>query len=397
MNDVDFQINRIKKGVSQIICEDELKERIEHSIKTSTPLRVKFGADPSAPDIHLGHTVALGKLKVFQELGHRVIFLIGDWTGMIGDPSGKSQTRKPPTKEQVLKNAKTYKEQVFKVLDREKTEVVFNSSWLEKISSSDIVHLCAKTTVARLLEREDFKNRYTSGSPISLHEFLYPLFQAYDSVVLNSDVEIGGTDQTFNLLLGRQLQVEYLQKPQVVITMPLLEGTDGVQKMSKSLGNHIGINDASDDMFGKIMSIPDTLMRKYYELLLEKDFDKNTHPMQIKISLAYSLTSMYKGKDEAEKAKERFQRVFSQRQPPEQINEYFIKNDRVWLVRLITGCGGAKSLSQARRIITGGGVRLNNNKISDPKIEVLLKDGDVLQVGKRFFVKMRLLKNPNNL
>jgi tyrosyl-tRNA synthetase len=275
-------------------------------------------------------------------------------------------------------------------LDPSKTEIVFNSAWLEKISSSDIVRLCAKTTVAQILEREDFKKRYTSGNPISLHEFLYPLFQAYDSVVLSSDIEIGGTDQTFNLLLARHLQEEFNQKPQVVITMPLLEGTDGVQKMSKSLGNHIGINESADDIFGKTMSIPDALMPKYYELLLNEEFNHAAHPRDAKIALAFKITSMYKGKEQAEKAKLSFQKVFSQHQLPDNLKEYLLKEHKIWIVRLIVDCGGTNSSSQARRLISSGGVKLNNNKLLNPDEEISLKDGDILQVGKRFFVKIRI-------
>ncbi|MBF0291444.1 MAG: tyrosine--tRNA ligase, partial [Nitrospinae bacterium] len=325
MKPIEEQLDIIRRGAVEVIDEAELKKKLERSVATKTPLKVKAGFDPTAPDLHLGHTVLLMKLKQFQELGHRVIFIIGDFTASIGDPSGKSETRPPLSREQVEKNAETYKQQVFKILDREKTETVFNNDWIGRMTPADIISLSAKYTVARMLERDDFSKRYRDGRPIFIHEFMYPLLQGYDSVHLKADIEIGGTDQKFNLLVGRDLQRDHGQEPQVVITMPLLEGTDGVQKMSKSYGNYIGINEPPKDMFGKVMSISDTLMIRYHELLsditavelerLKEDLASGAaHPKAVKMRLGKELVSRYHSKEAAEEAAGEFDRVFGKKE-----------------------------------------------------------------------------------
>ena len=329
MKSLEEQLALIKQGCQEIIREEELKARLKEAIATGKPLRVKAGFDPTAPDLHLGHTVLIQKLKHFQDLGHQVIFLIGDFTGLIGDPSGKSETRPPLTEEEVKANAATYQRQIFKILDKEKTGIDFNSRWMKQMSAQDLIKLAARHTVARMLEREDFHKRYASQTPISIHEFLYPLIQGYDSVALQADVELGGTDQTFNLLVGRDLQREYGQQPQVVITLPLLEGLDGVQKMSKSLGNYVGIDEAPGVMFGKIMSISDPLMLRYFELLtdiapgelarLKEDLAQGgKHPRQVKEELALELVARYHGKDAALEAAREFARIFREKGLPEE-------------------------------------------------------------------------------
>jgi tyrosyl-tRNA synthetase len=396
------QMEIIKRGAVEILVEKELVEKLEKSVKTGVPLKIKAGFDPTAPDLHLGHTVLLHKLRQFQKLGHEVHFLIGDFTGMIGDPTGKSETRKVLTREDVLKNAETYKEQVFKILDPELTKVVFNSEWLGKLSASDMIGLASKYTVARMLEREDFSNRFSNQLPISIHEFMYPLVQGYDSVALKADVELGGTDQKFNLLVGRELQREWGQAPQTVITMPLLEGLDGVNKMSKSLGNYIGINEPADEIYGKIMSISDQLMLRYYELLsdltlaeLEKlkgDLkDATLHPMAAKKQLAREMVGRYHGSEAAGQADENFIKRFRDNETPEDMPEFVLapEGNKVMLCKVLAECGLTKSNSEGRRSIQGGGVKVNGEKIADENQEIDCTGEYVIQVGKRRFAKVR--------
>lgn len=391
------QLEIIKRGTSGIITEEELLKKLELSAAKGKPLRIKAGFDPTAPDLHLGHTVLIQKLKHFQDLGHHILLLIGDFTGMIGDPTGKSETRKSLTREQVKENAKTYTAQVFKILDEKKTEVVFNSEWMERLTSSDLIALAAKYTVARMLERDDFHKRYEEGRPIAIHEFLYPLIQGYDSVVLKSDVEIGGTDQLFNLLVGRELQREMGQEPQAVITMPLLEGLDGVQKMSKSYGNYIGITEPPSEIFGKVMSVSDKLMLRYYELLsnatkeeVEAVRSGKAHPKEAKEALAFELTERFWGKAEAEKAKEGFRSLFAKKEIPEDIAEFTVKaqGGTVWLPRVIVDAGLLKSTSEAMRLIGQGGVKVDGEKVAGADVEIPSKKAFILQVGKRSFKKI---------
>lgn len=399
--DPQKQLELIKSGTAGVISEEELVEKLALSSQKKRPLRVKAGFDPTAPDLHLGHTVLIRKLKHFQDLGHHVLLLIGDFTGMIGDPTGKSETRKPLTKEDVKRNAETYTSQVFKILDRDKTEVVFNSSWMERLTSSDLVSLMSKYTVARMLERDDFKKRHNEGRPIAIHEFLYPLIQGYDSVVLKADVELGGTDQLFNLLVGRELQKEFGQAPQAVITMPLLEGTDGVQKMSKSLGNYIGITEPPKEIFGKVMSISDTLMLKYYELLSSVakerlDAVKNglVHPKEAKEALAFELTERFHGRAEAEKALKGFSSLFSKKEVPDDIEEAAVKTDadKIWLPKLLVAVGLANSTSAGVRLIEQGGVKVDGEKVTDAKKELSAGKSYLIQAGKRFFKRADVKK-----
>jgi tyrosyl-tRNA synthetase len=393
------QLKIIKRGVVEIIQEDELLEKLKESFLTGKPLRVKAGFDPTAPDLHLGHTVLLNKMRQFQELGHEVIFLIGDFTGMIGDPTGKSETRKALTKEQVLKNAETYKEQVFKILDSKRTIVEFNSRWLEPLTARDMIFLAAKYTVARMLERDDFAKRYESGKPISIHEFMYPLLQGYDSVVLRADVELGGTDQKFNLLVGRELQREYGQRPQTVITMPLLEGLDGVNKMSKSLGNYVGITEPPKEIFGKLMSISDELMLRYYELLSElslKDFENlkediktgKKHPFEAKKELAMEIVRRFYNGDEAKKAKDEFERVFSRHEIPENIPEYEVKEEKN-LFEILFEASIVASKSEAKRLIQQKAIEVNGEKILDINYKATPGKECIVKVGKRKFLKLK--------
>ncbi len=390
------QFQHIKRGAEEIIVEEELVNKIEDSIKNEKPLRVKAGFDPTAPDLHLGHTVLIQKLKHFQELGHQVIFLIGDFTGMIGDPSGKSETRKALTAEEVKKNAETYKEQVFKILDPEKTEIAFNSHWMSKMTAADMIKLSSHYTVARMLERDDFAKRYKANKAIAIHEFLYPLVQAYDSVALKADVELGGTDQKFNLLLGREIQKAYGQKPQIALTMPILEGLDGVQKMSKSLNNYVGITENPDDMFGKLMSISDDLMFRYMLLLSDRSMEsieklKNEiksgklHPMEVKKGFAAEIVERFHNKESAEKAKKAFEKVFSKREnPDDMLVEEFSGTD---LLKILREVNFAPSNSEARRLAKQGAVWLNGEKVYD--LEKIPEPGEyVLKVGKRKFVKI---------
>lgn len=390
------QLDIIRRGTTGIISEGELLKKLSRSEKEGKPLRIKAGFDPTAPDLHLGHTVLIQKLKHFQDLGHHVLLLIGDFTGMIGDPTGKSETRKSLTKEDVLANAKTYTAQVFKILDEKKTEVVFNSEWMERLTPSDMISLASKYTVARMLERDDFQKRYREGRPIALHEFLYPLIQGYDSVVLKSDVELGGTDQLFNLLVGRELQKEMGQEPQAVITMPLLEGLDGVQKMSKSFGNYVGITEPASEIYGKVMSVSDELMMRWYELLsdvpaekLREIKDGAVHPKEAKEALAYELTERFWSAEEAGKAKEGFKSLFARKEVPDEIETAALKSDGgTGLLAAIVGAGLAKSTSEARRLVEQGGVKVDGVKASDWKLVLPLNKEVLLQVGKRFFKRI---------
>lgn len=398
MKSVEEQLQIVKRGIAEILPEPLLVEKLRRSVATNTPLRIKLGLDPTAPDIHLGHTVVLRKLKQFQDLGHKIIIVIGDFTGRIGDPSGRNETRKQLTEEQVFANARTYQDQIFRVLDQDKTEVVFNSSWLSPLNFADVVKLAAKYTVARMLEREDFHNRFKECRPISIHEFFYPLMQGYDSVALHADIEFGGTDQKFNLLMGRHLQEEYGQEPQVAITMPILEGLDGVSKMSKSLGNYIGIDEAPTEIYGKAMSIPDALMLRYYELvtditnedLLKIQQDLNTdklHPRDAKMQLAFTLVRLYHGTSAAEQAQAEFIRVFQKHDLPETIMEVMVDKAPIWLPKLMVQLELASSNGEAKRSIQQGAVKIDGQKVVSD-IELSPEVGMVIQVGKRKFVKI---------
>jgi len=386
--DIKKQIEVIKRGTVEIISEEELAVKLEKSLKEKKPLNIKAGFDPTASDLHLGHTVLLRKLRQFQDLGHNVYFLIGDFTATIGDPSGQDKMRKRLTKDEVKKNALTYKQQVFKILDTKKTKVVFNSSWFGKMSSGEILDLASHSTLAQILARQDFNQRYSQGKDISLLELFYPLLQAYDSVYLNADVEIGGTDQRFNLLLGRELQKDFGQPPQVIIMLPLLEGLDGVQKMSKSLGNYVGITEPAGQMFGKIMSINDELMFKYYTLLTEEDLEavKKMHPMQAKLRLAEIITSQYWGKSEAKKAREDFELIFSKKEIPQELPEYKAKQKPIKLIDLLVEAKLVSSRNEGRRLLSQGAITLDGKKLSEP--EFLIEKEAILKVGKRRFLKI---------
>ena len=394
------QLKIIKRGTVEILTEDELTKKLEKSISTDVPLKVKAGFDPTAPDIHIGHTVLIHKMRQFQELGHEIIFLIGDFTAMIGDPSGRSEIRKPLSRDEIMKNSLTYQKQIFRILDEKKTKVVFNSQWMDKMSPPALIELTAKYTVARMLERDDFSKRYKSQHPISIHEFLYPLIQGYDSVALKADIELGGTDQKFNLLVGRELQRDYGQGQQVVITMPLLEGTDGIQKMSKSLGNYIGITEPPKEMFGKIMSISDELMMRYYELLSDITVDEleglrkgikdgSVHPMVLKKRLASEIIRRFHSEAEASDAQREFEKVFSQRELPDDMPVVELKwdGDELWLPRVISTAVPPTSGSEARRLIKEGAVTVNGERVTD--IEKKLKRAEyIIKVGKKRFVKV---------
>ena len=398
---IDEQIAFLKKGAVDVIREDDLRKKLENSEKTGKPLRVKLGADPTAPDIHLGHTVVIRKLKAFQELGHTAIFLIGDFTGLIGDPTGKSVTRPPLSREEIATNAETYKKQIFKLLDPEKTEIRFNSEWFDKFGAADFIKLASHTTVAQILERDDFEKRMKEEKPIALHELLYPLVQGYDSVALEADVELGGTDQKFNLLVGRNLQREYNQEPQILITTPLLEGTDGVDKMSKSLGNYIGIDEEPNEMFGKIMSISDELMWKYYELLTDMSVDEINslrfkcesnamNPRDAKVELAKHIIKDFHSVEAAENAEQSFVNQFSKGQMPDEIDELSVDSQNYKLIDLLVQTNLTASKSETRRLIDQGGVKIDGEKISDTsaEIEVTAEKSFIIQVGKRKFLKV---------
>ncbi|MBO3444509.1 tyrosine--tRNA ligase [Clostridium sp. CCUG 7971] len=398
MINLDEQIKIILKGVDDIIDEKDLREKLVKADKEGRQLVVKLGLDPSAPDIHLGHTVVLRKMKQLQDLGHKVVIIIGDFTGKIGDPTGKSQARKALTTEQVLENAKTYEEQIFKVLDKEKTEVRFNSEWLAKLNFEDVVKLAATITVARMLEREDFKKRYESHTPISVHEFFYPLMQGYDSVAINADIELGGTDQRFNLLMGRALQKDFGQESQVVIMMPLIEGLDGVNKMSKSLGNYIGVDEEAGVMYQKAMEIPDELIVKYYNLVtdvhpdvvnkIEEDLKEDrVNPRNVKMELAKEIVRLYHGEERANFAEERFKSVFQKGQIPVDILTVEASSDSFDLAQIIVENKLVQSKSEMRRLATQGGVKINGEKVTD--LQSVVPQGElVIQIGKKKFIKI---------
>ncbi|MFC1668301.1 tyrosine--tRNA ligase [Chlamydiota bacterium] len=400
------QVKIITNGIADLILEEDLLLKLESSCKEKRPLRVKYGADPSAPDIHLGHTVPLKKLRQFQDLGHIVVFIIGDFTALIGDPSGVSKTRKKLTKQEVMLNARTYQEQVFKILDKKKTEVLYNSSWLSQMTFEDVLTLTSKYTVARMMERDDFSNRYKQGKQISILEFLYPLMQGYDSVAVRADVELGGTDQTFNLLVARLIQKEYGIPQQVIVTVPILEGIDGVNKMSKSLGNYIGVTENPKEIFGKIMSINDELMLRYYELVLCYQSDKINkltndikqgilHPMDAKKTLACSIIRELYSDTVAKQSEQEFIKIFSQKNIPTEIEEFewtVHLPKKEWIVRLLEKVRLVASKNEARRMILQGGVSINGEKIEDSEKEIAIEDGMIVRVGKRKFKKI-IIKN----
>jgi len=398
--DIKKQLDIIKRGSVEIISEEELVSKLRSAAENRKPLHIKAGFDPSAPDIHLGHTVLLRKLKHFQQLGHSIFFLIGDFTGRIGDPSGQSEMRKQLSKEEVLENAKTYKKQIFKILDPRRTRIVFNSRWYGRMQFDQVLEFISKYTVARMLERDDFTKRFKENRPISILEFIYPLIQGYDSVVLKADVELGGTDQKFNLLVGRELQREFGLAPQVVITMPLLEGTDGVNKMSKSLGNYIGINEPPKDMFGKLMSISDNLMYRYFELLTDFDLEpiKKMHPKEAKIKLATEITKEYHGETQAKLVRHEFERVFTDKEVPNEmpLQKLNVPSDRVPLVNLLDyGLNilyTSNSKNELRRLIQQGAVKVNSNKVTNINFELEVGKEYLVQVGRRSFVKVILKK-----
>lgn len=401
MTSIEEQIALIERGTVDVINKEDLVKKLTKSAETGVPLRIKAGFDPTAPDLHIGHTVLIQKLKHFQELGHHILFLIGDFTGMIGDPTGKSKTRPPLTHEDVKRNAETYKAQIFKILDPEKTEVVFNSHWLEKLTPHDFIELASQMTVARMLERDDFKKRFENQKAISIHEFLYPLIQGYDSVALEADVELGGTDQRFNVLMGRDLQRTWGQAAQVVITMPLLEGLDGVNKMSKSLGNYIGITDEPNDMYGKVLSCSDELMWRYYDLLSDlstaeiailrqKVTAGEIHPKAAKMQLAREITARFHSEELALKAETHFETVFKKHDIPEDIPEYVhaSADASIWLPKLLVAAGLVKGTGEGRRMITQNAVSVAGEKITDLDYNVDCAGDVLLQVGKRKFCRV---------
>jgi tyrosyl-tRNA synthetase len=397
------QFEMIKRGAVEIIREEELLEKLKNSYKTGKPLIVKQGFDPTAPDIHIGHMVSINKLRTFQDLGHTVIFLIGDFTGMIGDPSGRTSTRKAMTKEEVLENAETYKAQIFKALDPEKTVIDFNSRWCSPMNFEEVLALTSRYTVARILERDDFSNRYSEGRPISMLEFMYPLVQGYDSVALKADVELGGTDQKFNLLVGRDLQTGYGQQPQVVLTMPLLVGTDGVEKMSKSLGNYIGICDEPDQIYGKTMSISDELIYDYFELATDVPADelksiknmldsKKVNPMDLKKRLAWKLVEIYHDSKKADSAQANFVKQFSRGEVPDEMPDLLVEFDesnQAWLPKVISDSGVVKSNSQAIRLIKQGGIKINDKTITDKDHKISGGDELIIKIGKKNYFRIK--------
>ena len=399
INSTDEALTLIKRGSQELLVEQELKERLG----TGKPLQVKAGFDPTAPDLHLGHTVLLNKLRQLQDLGHHAVFLIGDFTGMIGDPTGKNATRPPLNREQVIENAKSYTSQVFKILKPEQTEVVFNSAWMDKLSAVDMIKLAATHTVARMLERDDFDKRYKSGQPIAIHEFLYPLVQGYDSVVLKADLELGGTDQKFNLLMGRELQKHYGQTPQCILTMPLLEGLDGVNKMSKSLGNYIGITEPPQEIFGKLMSISDQLMWRYIDLLSlepvsvieqwKKEVEQGRNPRDVKVGFAQEIVRRFHDNKAAEQALMDFEARFKQGAIPDNLPEITLKveDGALSIAQVLKFTGLSAGTSEAMRMIDQGGVKLNGEKVSDKKLSLAKGQTVVLQVGKRKFAKVTLV------
>ncbi|MDP2959962.1 MAG: tyrosine--tRNA ligase [candidate division Zixibacteria bacterium] len=398
---VKEQLELIRRGAVEIIPEEELIKKLERSIKENKPLRIKMGFDPTAPDIHLGHTVGIRKLKQFQKLGHKVVLIIGDYTGMVGDPSGRSETRPQLSYDQVRKNAETYQIQFFKILDKKKTEVHFNGEWFSKMSFPEVMSLASKFTLARILERDDFAERYKEQSPISLHELFYPVMQGYDSVAIKADLEIGATEQKFNLLTARQIQEQFGQEKQIILTLPVLPGIDGVQRMSKSTGNYIGIDEPPKEIFGKIMSIPDELIYPYFELLtdtpedeikkIKKDLEKKeVNPMSWKKKLGFEIVKLYHNQKEAEKAQAEFEKVFSKKELPEKIEVFKLKSDQpeIWIVKLLTETRLCSSSSEARRLIKQGGVYIDNQRVEDENLQVKIKGEKLLKVGKRKFLKV---------
>ena len=404
MPSINEQLRELKRGTEEILVEKDFIERI----KSKKPLRIKVGFDPTAPDLHLGHTVIINKMRQFQEFGHEVIFLIGDFTGMIGDPSGVNQTRPVLTREEVDENAKTYKKQIYKILDKEKTRIEFNSKWMKKITSAQLIDIASKYTVARMLERDDFKQRFKSENPISVHEFLYPLVQGYDSVALEADVEMGGTDQKFNLLVGRHLQQIYGQTPQTIITLPLLEGLDGVKKMSKSADNYIALNDSPDDMFGKVMSLSDDLMWTYFDLIsalsldqikdLKKQVKNGENPRDIKFILAEEIVMRFHNDSAASKAKNSFLKRFQKGQAPDEIKtvsinykDTLLDNGKINVARLLLLAELVPSLSEGHRALKAGSIRLEGEKIENPELEIQIKEKFILSFGKRRFIKVEFI------
>ncbi|MEO0293840.1 MAG: tyrosine--tRNA ligase [candidate division WOR-3 bacterium] len=394
---INPEIEKILARVDTVITEEELREKL----KKNRPLRVKLGIDPTAPDIHLGFAVVLHKLKDFQDLGHKAVLIVGDFTARIGDPSGRSKTRPPLSEEEVKRNMESYEEQIFKILDKEKTEVRYNSEWLTKLTPSEIVKLASRITVARMLERDDFATRYKNEQPIALHEFLYPIFQAYDSVAVKADVELGGTDQHWNHLLGREMQKSFGQEPQVIILMPILEGLDGKRKMSKSYGNYVGIAESPKEQFGKIMSIPDELILRYFELCLSSSkenlealkerLEKGENPRDLKLELAEKIVSYYHNKEEAKRAREEFIKVFSKREVPENIEEIKVKKgEKIWIVELLSKAGLVKSRGEARRLIEGGALKIDSKKMVDSTLNLSFEKDTVIKLGKRKFLKIKV-------
>lgn len=395
MKNIDEQLKIIMKGVDELVSIEELKEKLSISIDKNIPLKIKLGLDPSAPDIHLGHAVVLRKLKQLQDLGHKVIIIIGDFTGMIGDPTGKSKARKQLTREEVAINAKTYTDQIFRILDKDKTEVTFNSTWLENLNFKDVIELSSKYTLARMLEREDFKNRFVNEKPLSLHEFFYPLMQGYDSVHLQCDVEMGGRDQRFNILMGRTLQKEYgMESPQIAMFMPLLEGLDGKEKMSKSLNNYVGISEGPEVMFTKVMKVPDELIMKYFNLCtdihpdeianIEKAMANGKNPRDIKLDLAFEITKLYHGEENALKGKSYFEEVLQKGNIPEDMPK--VEAENADLLDVLIKCGLTKSRGEGKRLIAGGGVKINGEKVLENIIT--LEKNIVLSSGKNKFFKI---------
>ncbi len=399
---VEEQLSVIKRGAVDIVREDELIYKLKRSLTGNRPLRVKLGLDPTAPDIHIGNAIPIHKLRAFQQLGHTAILIIGDYTAMVGDPAGVNKTRPMIGKEDILENAKTYLHQMGKIIDVEKAEIVYNSQWFEKMTFSDIIKLTSRVTVARIIARDDFTKRLAARVPISLHEFLYPLMQGYDSVMVKSDVELGGTDQLFSLLIGRDLQRDYGIEAQITLTTPLLEGTDGNKKMSKSLGNYIGITESPEEMFGKAMSIPDTLMRKYFELAtdlnieqIDKLLDHGVHPRDAKVELGKAIVSRYHNCEAAGKAAIEFDKIFREHKLPEEISEIQVprgelKDGKLWIVKLLILCRFAATNGEARRLVTQGGVNINNTVCNDPNLEVDVRPDMILKVGKRRFARVVL-------
>jgi len=394
------QYEVLTENAAEVISEDEFKTKLEKSVLESTPLRCKLGIDPSAPDLHLGHAVVLHKLRQFQELGHHIIIILGDFTGMIGDPTGRSEMRRQLSVEEVMANAKTYQEQIFNILDADKTEMVFNSKWLAKLNFADVIRLASTLTVARMMEREDFGKRYQDNVAIGIHEFFYPLMQGYDSIAINADIEFGATEQKFNLLMGRHLQREYGHEPQVAFTMPILVGTDGVQKMSKSLGNYVGITEEADQIYGKIMSISDDLMPEYYRLatslstsevnaILEQIESNNIHPRDAKMRLAREIVSLYHGHSKAEEAEKQFKQVFQKKEMPSEMDA-FSYNAPAGIVKVMVESGLASSKSEARRLIQQNGVKIDGETVGSTDLELTDKKEQVIQVGKRRFARVKI-------